>query len=78
VDVLRHDNISDDDELEAAPDFFEDAKEGGATAGRPEQRPAAVTTEGQEVEVAVAVIALQAFRHGREFQSHLEGTEVEQ
>jgi len=55
--MFGHDDISSDDEAVAMPHLFQFLLEYAVAGSRFEQRLSAITTEGDEVEVAGVVIA---------------------
>jgi hypothetical protein len=61
--MLRHDDVSEDDQLILLAHLLECAKEEVAPPCVAQKRQTAVTTEGDEVEVTGAVISLQVARH---------------
>ena len=52
MNVLRHDNITEDEEVIAVPHCFEGTLEETSRAGNAKVLLSRVTTEGDEVEVA--------------------------
>lgn len=62
--MLGHDDQTDQRELVVRAEFAEDFDEEGARADGAEERESAVTTAGDEVEVALTVAALESFSHG--------------
>jgi len=63
MEVLGHDDISVDHEAELPAGLFQDAQEQVAAFGPVQLRLAMVATAGDEMQIVVAVIAMQALRH---------------
>jgi len=56
--VLRHRDISHDHELVTAADLFEELEEEVAALPSSQQRTTVVTTEGDEMKISGAVVAV--------------------
>ena len=69
VDVLGHDHVTDQLEPKLFADLAENLDECIPSARRVEKRKSPVTTEGDEVQMAEPVDALEAFRHDSEAKS---------
>jgi hypothetical protein len=63
MDVFRHDHVPDYHETVALPDFLQNAQEQIASRAASQQRPAAITARGDEVQMLAAVVAAQALGH---------------
>ncbi len=63
VHVLRHNHVADDAELVLAANFPENPYEHVACPRRAQQRQSTITTAGDEMKMALAVITLQSLRH---------------
>ena len=63
VHMLGHDDVSEDDQLILLAHLLQRAQEEVAPPGVAQKGPAAVTTEGDEMEVTGAVVSLQVARH---------------
>jgi hypothetical protein len=61
--VLRHKDVPDQPELIFASHFSQDFQEQIPCANRFQIPPPMVTTKGNEVQIALAVMAFQTFRH---------------
>jgi hypothetical protein len=69
VDVLRHDDVSQNDEAIATAHSLQDVQEDIAFALGAEKRLAAITTGGDKMQVARAVVTLKVARHDTESRS---------
>jgi hypothetical protein len=65
VEMLGHDDQADKRELIVRAKFAEELDEEVARANRPQEGKTSVTTASDEVQVALAVAALEACRHER-------------
>jgi hypothetical protein len=65
MDMLGHDDITEDFQVIAAASLFEGMEERVPGRRRDEIRLAAVATEGDKVVVALPLISFEAQRHGR-------------
>lgn len=63
MNVLGHDDVSDEREIKTFSHLPQDSDKGVSRARGTEQWPAPVTTAGDEVKVFVPVVALEAFGH---------------
>ena len=63
VDMLGHNHVSDDHEAVTTADLFEDLEKQIAPWFGVEQRTTLVTTEGDEVQIAGAVVSSEAIGH---------------
>ena len=63
MDVFRHYHVPDHHEPVAAPDFLQNAQEHVASWPRCQQRSAAITASGDEVQMLAAVVAAQGLCH---------------
>jgi hypothetical protein len=61
--MFRHDYIADYHKAVALPHFFQNFQEQVAAAGAGQPGLAVVATASEEVQMPVAVIALEALRH---------------
>jgi len=77
MDMLRHDHVAGDEETVALAGLFQGAFKDLARLGVDQARLSAVTTEGDEVEVAGLVKALQSPGQGRKCTLVREGIESE-
>jgi hypothetical protein len=59
MNVLRHDYVADQAELKSSARFAKNSNEAIASSRGSEQRTPPYTTEGDEVEIALAVTALE-------------------
>ncbi len=64
--VLRHDHVSNNKETILPANSFQDTEKQIAAARGAQQRQAAIATEGDEMQVAVTVIALGVGRHAEQ------------
>ena len=67
--MLRHDHVSEHNEVLLLPNFFENQKETVAGFRGSEQRCTTITREGDEVEVSVTVITLEMGTHMMRIES---------
>jgi hypothetical protein len=67
--MFRHDHVPDHHEPGAPPDFLQDTQEQIAAPHRCQQRPPAITTGGDEVQVLASVVAAQTLGHTLQFRS---------
>ena len=63
MEVLGHDDVAVDHKAILLARFLQDAQEKVATFGRAQLRLAVVATAGDEMQIMVAVIAMQALGH---------------
>jgi hypothetical protein len=61
--VIRHHHVSHDYEAVALASFLEDLEEEVAAARRSQPRLSVIAGASNEVEMVLAVVALEAFRH---------------
>jgi hypothetical protein len=61
--MLGHDDVSEDDQFVLLAHLLERAQEEVAPPGVAQIGPAAVTTEGDKMEVTGAVVSLEVARH---------------
>jgi nitrogenase molybdenum-iron protein alpha/beta subunit len=64
MDVLWHQDVAEDIELMSATETFEASLEGDSELVVVEKRLAAITTEGQEMEMTGVLVSLEVVRHG--------------
>ena len=64
MNVFGHDHVAQHDESIALPDLLQDFEKQTATRGGAKQRLSAITPEGDEMEIVVSVVTLEAPRHG--------------
>jgi hypothetical protein len=62
--MLGHDHVTENDESIALANFFQNGEKQIAAAGRAQLGPAVITTAGDEVQIAGAIISLEISRHG--------------
>ena len=77
VEMLRHDDVTDESEAVASANFLEDlhGKIPGASGGQ--KRPSLVTAKGDEVKIAASGEALEILGHRREERPTLSKTKPE-
>jgi len=63
MEVLGHDDVSVDHKAVLLAGFFQDAQKKIAAFGRAQLRLAVVAAAGDEMQIMVAVIAMQALGH---------------
>ena len=64
MNMFWHDHVANHHELLAPPHLFQNFEKQVTPASRAQQRVAAVTAEGDEMQIPGSVIARQAPRHG--------------
>jgi hypothetical protein len=64
--VLGHDHVAEDDELIPLSYLLQNSEKQVAPPRTAEQRLALVTTAGDEMQVAISIVARQVPRHGNE------------
>ena len=64
--VLGHDHVAEDDELIPLSYLLENGEKQVAPPRTAEQRLTTVTTAGDEMQVAISIVARQVPRHGSE------------
>lgn len=68
MDMLRHHHVPHDYETIALPAFFQDLNKQIATVCTGQSVLAMIATTGDEMQMAVTVVAAQAFRHGNRLE----------
>ena len=63
--MLWHEDVAEDIEFMPATESFEASLEGGSECVVIQKRFAAITTEGQEMQMTGVLISLEVVRHGR-------------
>jgi hypothetical protein len=69
MDVLRHDDVSQNDEAIAAAHFLQHVQEEIASVRGAEKGLATIATGGDKVQIAGAVVTLKVSRHDKENRS---------
>jgi hypothetical protein len=71
--MFGHNHISEDDEIVAEADFLESFQKQVAVARAAEQRTPLITTTGDEMQVVVTVVAVEAGWHERKIDAGIAG-----
>jgi hypothetical protein len=69
MDVLWHDDVTQNDEAIATAHFLQDVQEEIASVHGAEKGLAAIATGGDKVQIASAIVTLKVARHDKESRS---------